>query len=129
VRDLHLRISVGAAEHQQPLCCAYHHSDFSDSAQNLRRAHRSLVGLDLGTESLRLVLVDSLDLGYDPYSPRSQPHRPGRTRTGRLAGLARLDNFRSVMGHRRASQSLDADVPALLRSLGLVEEEPARTAV
>src|SRR5579864_2780896 len=73
-----------------------------------------MVGLCVGPESLRVVLVDSLDLGYDVYTIHSCVRVPAGLGTARLGGLARLGAVRGALRDRGAGQSHDAYIPTLL---------------
>ena len=93
--------------------------------------HRDMVGLRLGTESLCMVLVGSLDLGHDLHAvhPRllfllalELQDWPGLLRQGWAL-------FGALYGVRRAGQSHDARVPSLLRLVDLAAAISARTAV
>src|SRR5437899_569966 len=119
VRRLHARIGVGSAERQQSFRYDHVHSHFSDCSQDIRGERREMVGVCVGAESLRVVLVDSLDLGYDVYAVHPRVRVPAGTGAARLAGMARLGAVRRALRHRRAGQSHDAHVPALLRVVDL----------
>src|ERR1700756_762194 len=115
LRDLLSGLSVGAAQRQQPLRNTHVHSHFSHCAQDIWRERREMVGVCVGAESLRVVLVDSLDLGHDIYTFHSLLRVPAGTGTAKLGGMARLGAVRGALRDRSAGESHDANFPSLLR--------------
>src|SRR5215472_8339718 len=93
----------------------------------MRRRHCKMLGLCLGIESLRVVLVDSLDLGHDVHTVHSRLHLSPCARIAGLAGVARVGNLRRFVRDRCAGQSYDARVPSLLRVVDLAAEIPPRS--
>src|ERR1700733_4565177 len=66
--NLHPSLRVGAAHHQLRLFGNHNYSCFPDCATLLRSSRRALVGGSVGAESVGLVLVGALDLGYDLHA-------------------------------------------------------------
>ena len=75
----------------------------------------------MGLKSVRLVLVDSLDMGHDSHSPAIGVDFFGRAADGTVAGMERMDMVRRVMGTGSAGESCDAVVSAVLWTVDLVE--------
>src|SRR5579864_3532221 len=78
-----------------------------------------MVGVCVGAKSLRVVLVDSLDLGHDVYAFHARLRVPAGAGTARLAGMARLGAIRCALRDRGAGQSHDAHISSHLRALDL----------
>src|SRR6476646_6563088 len=88
-----------------------------------------MVGVCLGTESVRVVLVDSLDRGYDVYAVHSRVRVPTSAGAARLAGMARLGAVRGFVRNRCASQSHDAHLSSLLRAVDLAAAISKKSAI
>src|SRR5579864_6342643 len=88
-----------------------------------------MVGVCVGAKSLRVVLVDSLDLGHDVYAFYSRVRVPAGAGTARLAGMARLGAVRRALRDRGAGQSHDAHIPSLLRFVDLATTLSPRSGV
>src|SRR5215472_11517749 len=88
-----------------------------------------MVGVCLGIEPLRVVLVGSLDLGYDVYAVHPRVHFSARAGTAELAWMAGLGSVRGALRNRRAGESDPARVSPGLRFVDLAPEIPSRSFV
>src|SRR5579863_1560198 len=73
-----------------------------------------------------MVLVDSLDMGYDLHSADTGIDLSGRIGTGAVGGLVGMDSVRCIVCRGSAGQSHDACLSSILRAVGLVAKIPAR---
>src|SRR5579884_3529678 len=78
-----------------------------------------MVGICLGTESVRLVLVDSLDLGHDLHTVHSRVDLSARAGTAGLAWLAWMGSIRRAVWRWSAGESDDAGFSSVLRIVDL----------
>src|SRR5579863_7086993 len=88
-----------------------------------------MVSVGVGAQSLRLVLVDSLDLGHYVHSADFKPYIFDRAGTPGMARLARLDHLRCAVGFGGVGESIDARFPALLRNLDMAAKIPEPAAI
>src|ERR1700692_1933750 len=119
-RCLQLRLGMGFAVDQLPFRSTDYDSRLSDRIQKFRGASCALVGAGLGVQSLRLVLVDSLDMGHDVYSAHPGGDFSGSAGDGGVAGISRLDSVWHLVGRGSVGESFDAVVPVVLRGGGIV---------
>ena len=120
IRHLHAFIGLGAVDDQQLVRDADLPSHLPDRPQNVRRAHRLLVGYGWGL--CPYVWYWSIhwiwDTTFTPFILCVHLSF-GRLELQRLAGMAGLGSLRGVIWHRRPCQSNHAGVPSLLRILDL----------
>lgn len=82
----------------------------------------------MGAQSVYMVLVDSLDLGYDVQSFTFEPDFSASSRTDRLARLSGLADIWCAVGRGCAGQPFDARIPAILRALDMAAKIQERAA-
>src|SRR5271170_4552190 len=68
-------------------------------------------------------------MGHDLHAADAGVDFPGLARTAAVAGLARMDTVRNIVGRWSSGKSRDARLFAVLRPLGVAAEIPVRPAV